>query len=106
MRFQGICYRAHEPKWSFMPLSGSGASINGGRFNPKGIPALYLSLSVETAIKEITGATVSRGLLVEKSNSSAVSMRSAPFVRERRPHMTVDSLQNQQLTNETALMCH
>jgi RES domain-containing protein len=52
VRFQGTCYRAHDPKWSFKPLSGDGAAIHGGRFNPKGTPALYLSLSIEAAIKE------------------------------------------------------
>jgi RES domain-containing protein len=46
------CYRAHDPKWSFKPLSGEGASLRGARFNPKGVPALYLSLSIATAIKE------------------------------------------------------
>jgi RES domain-containing protein len=38
--------------WSFMPLSGDGAAVHGGRFNPKGMPALYLALTLETAIKE------------------------------------------------------
>ena len=52
MRFQGTCYRAHDPRWSFKPLSGEGSALHGGRFNPKGVPALYLSLSIETAIKE------------------------------------------------------
>ena len=47
MRFQGDCYRAHNPMWSFSPLSGAGAAIHGGRFNSKGMPALYLSLSIE-----------------------------------------------------------
>lgn len=54
MRFQATCYRAHDPKWSFNPLSGDGAAIHGARFNPKGMPALYLALTSETAIKEIT----------------------------------------------------
>lgn len=35
-----------------MPLSGEGARLHGGRFNAKGIPALYTSLSIMTAIKE------------------------------------------------------
>lgn len=35
-------------------MSGDGAAVHGGRFNPKGIPALYLGLSVMTAIKEIS----------------------------------------------------
>ena len=52
MRFRATCYRAHDPKWSFKPLSGEGAAIHGGRFNLKGVPALYLSLRIETAIKE------------------------------------------------------
>jgi RES domain-containing protein len=48
----GACYRAHDPRWSFKPISGDGVAIHGGRFNPKGTPALYLALSLETAIKE------------------------------------------------------
>ncbi|MDP3898341.1 MAG: RES domain-containing protein [Mesorhizobium sp.] len=52
MRFQGDCYRAHDPRWSFSPLSGDGAAIHGGRFNPKGMPALYLSLSIDGAVAE------------------------------------------------------
>jgi RES domain-containing protein len=52
LRFQAICYRAHDPKWSFKPLSGGGAAVHGARFNPKGMPALYLALSIGTAIKE------------------------------------------------------
>lgn len=52
MRFKGTCYRAHDPRWSFKPLSGEGAAIRGARFNPKGVPALYLALSIMTAIKE------------------------------------------------------
>ena len=38
--------------WSFSPLSGAGAAIHGGRFNPKGMPALYLSLSIDGAVTE------------------------------------------------------
>lgn len=54
MRFVGTCYRAHDPRWAFKPVSGDGAAIRGARFNPKGVPALYLGLSVMTAIKEIS----------------------------------------------------
>ena len=52
MRYQGTCWRAHDPRWSFKPLSGEGAALRGGRFNPKGRAALYLSLDLMTAIKE------------------------------------------------------
>jgi RES domain-containing protein len=52
VRFQGLAYRAHDPRWSFKPLSGDGAAVHGGRFNPKGTPALYVALDPMTAIKE------------------------------------------------------
>lgn len=54
MRFQATCYRAHDPKWSFKPMSGDGAAVRGARFNPKGKAALYLALTTETAIKEVS----------------------------------------------------
>ena len=49
MRFQGIAYRAHNPRWAFAPTSGEGAQRFGGRFNSKGVAALYTSLRIETA---------------------------------------------------------
>lgn len=52
MRFTGTAYRGHDPQWSFLPLSGDGAALRGGRFNPQGTPALYLGLTVMTAVKE------------------------------------------------------
>ena len=53
MRFRATCYRAHDPKWAFSPLSGEGARIYGGRFNPKGMPALYLALIVDGLFAEM-----------------------------------------------------
>ena len=52
MLFKGLAYRAHNPFWSFEPLSGDGAKVHGGRFTPKGIPALYLALSPTLALAE------------------------------------------------------
>lgn len=52
MRFTGLVYRAHNPQWSWTPLSGKGARRHGGRFNRIGVPALYTSLSPLTAIRE------------------------------------------------------
>lgn len=50
---QGTCYRAHDPRWSFRPVSGDGAAIRGARFNRKGVPALYLAPTLVTSVKEI-----------------------------------------------------
>lgn len=52
MRFQGLLYRALNPVRATTPFSGEGARLYGGRFNPKGMLALYTSLSIMTAIKE------------------------------------------------------
>lgn len=52
MRFQGVVYRAHDPRWSWSPASGEGARRYGGRFNRIGVPALYTSLSPMTAVRE------------------------------------------------------
>ena len=54
MRYAGPAYRGHNPRWSFAPTSGEGAAIHGGRFNPKGVPALYLATTIEGAIAEAT----------------------------------------------------
>jgi RES domain-containing protein len=53
LRWQGTCYRAHDPKWAFQPASGAGAATIGGRFNPAGTPALYLAMSIEGMFLEM-----------------------------------------------------
>ena len=50
--YSGKLYRALNPIYAKQPLSGEGARRYGGRFNPKGIPALYCSLSIMTALRE------------------------------------------------------
>jgi RES domain-containing protein len=62
MIYKGRAYRAHDPRWSFMPTSGRGAAITGGRFNVKGQEALYLSLSPITALTECTQGFAARML--------------------------------------------
>ena len=52
VRYEGKLYRALNPIFAREPLSGRGAALYGGRFNPKGTPALYISLSVVTALRE------------------------------------------------------
>ena len=51
-RYLGLVYRGHNPQWMYTPESGQGAAIHGGRFNPKGRPALYTSEQFTTALKE------------------------------------------------------
>lgn len=51
-RYEGPLYRALNPVYAREPLSGRGAEFHGGRFNPKGIPALYTALDPTTALRE------------------------------------------------------
>lgn len=59
-RFQGIVYRAHDPKWAFDPVSGHGAALYGGRFNKPGTPMLYTATSIMGAITEAAQGMVMR----------------------------------------------
>ena len=52
MHYKGLLYRALNPIRAREPLSGIGARLHGGRFNAKGVPALYTAMSVMTAIRE------------------------------------------------------
>ena len=54
MRHQGVVYRALNPVWAGDPLSGEGARRHGGRFNPKGMAALYCTLDPVTAVREVS----------------------------------------------------
>ena len=47
-----LFYRMNTPKWAKNPTSGVGAARAGGRFNRKGLEALYLSQDSATAIAE------------------------------------------------------
>ncbi|HWD66375.1 MAG TPA: RES domain-containing protein [Caulobacteraceae bacterium] len=60
MRFTGECFRAHDPNWSWTPLSGAGAALKGRRFNWPGLEALYLSLSFKTVFREVSGGFAHR----------------------------------------------
>jgi RES domain-containing protein len=60
LRFKGEAFRAHDPDWSWTPLSGAGAALKGRRFNWPGLPALYLSLSFKTAFREVSAGFAHR----------------------------------------------
>ena len=60
MRFRGEAFRAHDPSWSWTPFSGAGAALKGRRFNWPGLETLYLSLSLNTAIREVLGGFAHR----------------------------------------------
>jgi RES domain-containing protein len=60
MRFQGECFRAHDPTWSWSPLSGAGAALKGRRFNWPGLETLYLSLSFTTVFREVSAGFAHR----------------------------------------------
>ncbi len=59
-RMRGRWWRVLVPKWAFDPLSGEGAAIYGGRFNPPGAPALYLSAETATAVAEYQNMIMAR----------------------------------------------
>ena len=50
--YSGSLYRALNPIYAREPLSGEGARRFGGRFNPRGVAALYCSLEILTAVRE------------------------------------------------------
>jgi RES domain-containing protein len=60
LKFQGRCFRGHDPSWSFRPDSGEGARLKGGRFNRPGKATLYLSTAYDTAIGECTQGFANR----------------------------------------------
>jgi RES domain-containing protein len=51
-RYAGPLYRALNPVYARDPLSGRGAELYGGRFNAKGVAALYTALDPAGALRE------------------------------------------------------
>ena len=64
IRFSARTFRVVPPRWAHAPLSGEGARLHGGRFNPAGMAAFYSALDPHTAYAEYTQALYDRpGLL-------------------------------------------
>lgn len=87
MIYSGLAYRAHDPKWAFSPLSGEGAAIHGGRFNPKGKPALYLATTLEGAVLEASHGFAFRFepltiCTYELTNVKLADLTDAQFMRD------------------------
>jgi RES domain-containing protein len=73
-RYVGLLYRPLNPVYAREPLSGRGASLYGGRFNRKGVDALYTSLDPQTAIREANqvGALQPTTLVAYRADLAAV----------------------------------
>jgi len=85
-RFAGFLYRALNPVYARDPLSGRGAQLYGGRFNPKGTPALYASLSPMTALREANQVgTLQPTTLVAYVSRPQPRPCPRPTIRPRRP---------------------
>ena len=84
MRFRGVVYRAHLPERALGdPLSGQGAALYGGRFNRKGIPAFYTSLSFAGAVREVSRA----GFPIQPVLLCAYEVDSSPIFDAAEPEL-------------------
>ena len=84
--YTGPAFRMHNPVWAWSPMSMVGASINGGRFNPKGREALYLSLSVHGCHCEVTGGATNAVLDPQMLCSYSVDIDGLLDLREHYAH--------------------
>lgn len=91
MRFRGIVYRAHDPRWSWPPVSGEGARLHGGRFNRVGVPAFYASMSPATAVREASPlGHLLQPILLCAYEVDAEPMLDALDASQRRTHAATD----------------
>lgn len=72
VRFSARTFRVVPPRWAHAPLSGEGARLHGGRYNPPGQAAYYSSFDPHTAYAEYTQGLYDRpGLLCAFDISNA-----------------------------------
>jgi RES domain-containing protein len=82
---EGRFWRILSPRWAHEPLSGEGAARHGGRWNPPGKAALYLSMEVETAFAEYQQELGTRpGLFVayDVTGARVADLREARALRQ------------------------
>lgn len=61
-----VLWRAYVPRWAHLPLSGQGAALFGGRWNPEGAPAIYAARELSTAWAEYNQGFVQHPALIAK----------------------------------------
>ena len=84
MRFRGVVYGAHLPERALAdPLSGKGAALYGGRFNRRGVPAFYTSLSLAGAVREVSRA----GFPIQPVLLCAYEVDASPIFDAARPEV-------------------
>jgi RES domain-containing protein len=59
-------WRAFVPRWSYLPLSGEGATRFGGRWNPVGAPTIYAARELSTAWAEYNQGFVQHPAIIAR----------------------------------------
>lgn len=69
-----VLWRAYVPQWSYLPLSGEGASRFGGRWNPVGVATIYAAQELSTAWAEYNQGFVQHPALIAQLELTGASL--------------------------------
>jgi RES domain-containing protein len=61
-----VLWRAFVPRWAYQPLSGQGAALFGGRWNPVGAATIYAARELSTAWAEYNQGFVQHPALIAR----------------------------------------